>query len=1009
MNRDEKDKIRILFLAADPKDAPRLRLVEEIAKMQTELDRYGRFDLKHIIACPDNLILDLLHANPHYVHYAGHGTIEGLAFEDSNGNTSFISSDDLKKVFKNFERQVKCVVLNACDSEIPAAKIAEHIPFVVGMKQTILDKAALAFSEGFYAALGSECSIERAYELGCAMIERKCPKPEEALTPVLFSRKRGGLKFGSDSDLIDIGELIIRSDECSEEQIKEIVDELRQVLEKRGMRILAIERGSIKLILEGSSSSFKEVEELVKSGELSKQLGVPIEEPQALFSVYQLTSKKAFQNYQEEQQRFYLIGEQYLTRNQYAEAVEVYNQLLTLYQVMSDRVGEATVLNKLGFAHRSLRQYGQAIQSYQQALVLYRTLNDYQRESATLYTPGFAYEAITQYEKGLKPYQQALLLYQELKKHEWETKSAFRLEHVYQIQKDYHQATFFQQVLPSCQNWGDHCYEADLLYSLGFCYESLKQDQDAISHYQQALPLYQALGDRYWEANTLNRLGHAYVSLGQYLEAIEFYQQALLLYRLLNDQTEEAKSLMNLMLVYLVYQILSQAQRVSEEEAFHTAGFDEASSVALTRLALPDYALVMLTSRSASRTAERTVQTANTFRSLRAIPAGIARKERNEQLLQEDRSAQVTGQLVGQEQFVRRQSRLLILDQVTEQPERQLAKQAQFAQAQHLTHAGEQYIARGEYRKAVNTYGQLLRLYQDINFRVGEVAVLDLLGFAHAALGQYEQAIEHYYSALPIHQALNDNPKQAASLYNLGLTYAGLQQYEQAIPFYQQALPLYEALDVQTQDDQTQTANTLYQLGLACYSSSQYRTAVRYFEQALSLYRSLGNLKGEADSLYYAGLCYDLLQWGYDALNYYQQALLLYRELNDRHREAQSMFRLGLAYQSQKDHQRASFHYQQTLPLYRELGDRDQTADALYNLGLCYEALNQHQQAIEVYQEALLLYRRVDDRTGEIRTLMSLISVHEVLGDYQVISELRSQLSAVYGEMSDPTQSDFQP
>ena len=72
-----------------------------------------------------------------------------------------ISPEALAKLFALVADQVECVLLNACYSEIQAKAIVQHIPFVIGMNRAIGDKAAIAFSVGFYKALGANRSIEQ--------------------------------------------------------------------------------------------------------------------------------------------------------------------------------------------------------------------------------------------------------------------------------------------------------------------------------------------------------------------------------------------------------------------------------------------------------------------------------------------------------------------------------------------------------------------------------------------------------------------------------------------------------------------------------------------------------------------------------------------------------------------------------------------------------------------------------------------------------------------------------
>ncbi len=62
-------------------------------------------------------------------------------------------------------------LLNACYSQRQAEGIAQHIPYVIGMKKTIGDRAAIEFAVGFYDALGAGKSYEIAYKFGCNAIQ----------------------------------------------------------------------------------------------------------------------------------------------------------------------------------------------------------------------------------------------------------------------------------------------------------------------------------------------------------------------------------------------------------------------------------------------------------------------------------------------------------------------------------------------------------------------------------------------------------------------------------------------------------------------------------------------------------------------------------------------------------------------------------------------------------------------------------------------------------------------
>lgn len=171
----ETTKTIILFVAPEPSDLPHLRLGEEIREIHEKLqlaelrDKF-KLEQRHAIRAVD-LTQALLDVKPNIVHFAGHSTPDGsLCLEDVSGLAHAVSPDALGVLLNDFASHVTCVVLTTCHSESQATSIAKHIDYAIGVREDISDKAAVAFSAGFYQALGAGCSIEKAYQLGCNQI-----------------------------------------------------------------------------------------------------------------------------------------------------------------------------------------------------------------------------------------------------------------------------------------------------------------------------------------------------------------------------------------------------------------------------------------------------------------------------------------------------------------------------------------------------------------------------------------------------------------------------------------------------------------------------------------------------------------------------------------------------------------------------------------------------------------------------------------------------------------------
>lgn len=169
------DGLKILFLAADPSDAARLRLGEELHDIQERLQLArlrDRIQLHQRLSVrPVDISQAILDLSPSIVHFSGHATSSGaLLVQDREGLHHPISPQSLSNFFGSFVGQVKCVVLNACYSEVQAQAIVQYIDYVIGMSNRISDQASIAFSVGFYQALGAGKSIEEAFDLGRSLV-----------------------------------------------------------------------------------------------------------------------------------------------------------------------------------------------------------------------------------------------------------------------------------------------------------------------------------------------------------------------------------------------------------------------------------------------------------------------------------------------------------------------------------------------------------------------------------------------------------------------------------------------------------------------------------------------------------------------------------------------------------------------------------------------------------------------------------------------------------------------
>lgn len=178
---------RVLMLQANPRGTVRLNLDREHADIQSELS--GVHASFQLIPRRDVRITELnqeiIRERPQIVHFSGHGRSSkpsaldpndpfaepqpgetgGLLLVNPSGDGLFPApAGALAFMFKSMVEQqgvpLSVVFLNACYSGEQAAAIAQHIPFVIGTSDAVLDDAAWVFSKGFYFSLANQAGNE---------------------------------------------------------------------------------------------------------------------------------------------------------------------------------------------------------------------------------------------------------------------------------------------------------------------------------------------------------------------------------------------------------------------------------------------------------------------------------------------------------------------------------------------------------------------------------------------------------------------------------------------------------------------------------------------------------------------------------------------------------------------------------------------------------------------------------------------------------------------------------
>lgn len=189
------EKIRILFLSANPWSTSRILVDEEAREIFEKLSEGNcshQFELvKHTAIRPTDLQRLLMLYRPHIVHYSGHGSKgQKIILEGAPGRGKQVDPLGLVNVFRLYSDHVRLVLLNACFTKEQARALTEVIDYSVGISKMIGDRAGVTFAGAFYRALGFGKSVPEAFE--SAQAELRLTRMPRSKGIELFTRSGVG-------------------------------------------------------------------------------------------------------------------------------------------------------------------------------------------------------------------------------------------------------------------------------------------------------------------------------------------------------------------------------------------------------------------------------------------------------------------------------------------------------------------------------------------------------------------------------------------------------------------------------------------------------------------------------------------------------------------------------------------------------------------------------------------------------------------------------------------------
>jgi hypothetical protein len=188
---DISSPVRLLFTYSAPLNVSPLRLGTEEKQIKEALRAITDRGKMHIDTIPAVELKDFSNAfnryRPNILHISSHGNQKYIALENEKGQAITVDDDTLINIVKLAGKQLKIVVLNACESSKMAASLIDVVDIAIGMNVSIGDDAACAFAVQLYSSIGENIPIGLAFEQAKFAISAN--GISEADAPVLHYRK----------------------------------------------------------------------------------------------------------------------------------------------------------------------------------------------------------------------------------------------------------------------------------------------------------------------------------------------------------------------------------------------------------------------------------------------------------------------------------------------------------------------------------------------------------------------------------------------------------------------------------------------------------------------------------------------------------------------------------------------------------------------------------------------------------------------------------------------------
>ena len=221
-------------------------------------------------------------------------------------------------------------------------------------------------------------------------------------------------------------------------------------------------------------------------------------------------------------------GISFVFRSDFKSAIKCYNQALSIYQEIEDKIGISNSYNNIGMVYDDQGLGVKAIDYHTRSLKIREEIGYKKGIASSLGNIGNIHRDQGNYIEAIKYLEKSLKMFEEMDN---KRSISIALENIglsYQYKGDFAKAIpYFEKTLKMSKEMGDQYGVAAALVDLSMSYKDMEEYDKSIEANNEALELYHAMGNTQGESIALGNLGSLYFILKKYDTAIEYCERTI--------------------------------------------------------------------------------------------------------------------------------------------------------------------------------------------------------------------------------------------------------------------------------------------------------------------------------------------------------------------------------------------------------------------------------------------------------------------------------------------------